>query len=162
MIWLRTAIFTLFVPGTITVGGPYLLLSSPGESASVEFGLFRLLGIVPLVLGIAFYLWCAWDFAVAGRGTPAPWDAPRQLVSRGLYRIVRNPIYVGVVLILLGEALLFSSSRLLIYALLVWVFFFLAVLVHEEPTLSDQFGASYDQYRRTVPRWLPRWRRQQS
>ena len=118
-----------------------------------------LLGVVPIAIGLACYLWCAWDFATAGQGTPGPWDAPRRFVARGLYRIVRNPMYIGVVLILLGESIVFKSLSLLIYAALVWVAFFLTVVGYEEPTLTKRFGATYEEYCRTVPRWLPRRRR---
>src|SRR5262245_1992115 len=100
MILVRTLIFTLLVPGTVTVGVPYLLLSSGSGSAFGRIGGLRLIGLVPAALGVAIYLWCAWDFTFAGQGTPAPYDAPRLLVMRGLYRIIRNPMYVGVSLIL--------------------------------------------------------------
>jgi protein-S-isoprenylcysteine O-methyltransferase Ste14 len=99
---------------------------------------------------------CIWDFAVAGRGTLAPVDPPRHLVVRGLYRYVRNPMYVGVVTILLGEALLFRSLALLCYAGIFLFVVHLFIVVYEEPALRRQFGESYENYCRRVHRWLPR------
>lgn len=151
----KTLIFTILVPGSITVWMPYLLLSSRLAVYSHEIGSFRRAGILPIALGTVFYLWCAWDFAFAGRGTPAPLDPPRLLVTRGLYRQVRNPIYVGVLLILAGEAALFESLTLLIYALFVWLVFHIFVVAYEEPTLKEKFGTPYEEYRKAVPRWIP-------
>lgn len=149
----KTLIFTIIVPGSVTVVIPYLLLSS-----AAEFYLrgVRLIGLLPITLGAVFYLWCAWDFAFAGQGTPAPIDPPKRLLSRGLYGLVRNPMYVGVVLILLGEAIVFLSLTLLSYAFLVLLMFHLFVVYYEEPTLRKQFGPTYEDYCRTVPRWVPR------
>ena len=152
----KTLIFTILVPGSITVGAPYLLLSSRLEIYSFQSGSLRLMGILPLAFGTVVYLRCAWDFAFAGRGTPAPVDPPRVLVTRGLYGMVRNPIYVGVLLILAGEAMLFESVTLLFYAFLLWLVFHLFVVFYEEPTLQEKFGAAYEEYCKAVPRWIPR------
>jgi protein-S-isoprenylcysteine O-methyltransferase Ste14 len=100
-------------------------------------------------------------FALEGLGTPAPIAPPRNLVVSGLYRYVGNPIYVAVVAVILGQGVLFADSRLLVYGALLWLFFHLAVIVHEEPTLRQSFGAEYESYLANVPRWLPRltpWR----
>jgi protein-S-isoprenylcysteine O-methyltransferase Ste14 len=156
MVLLRTLIFTVFVPGTVTVLVPYLLLSANGYPVRLELGSLWTLGLVPILLGVAIYLWCAWDFTSSGRGTPAPIDPPRELVVRGLYRFVRNPMYVGVLLVLVGEAVLFRSASLLIYAVLLMVAFHLFVVLYEEPTLGQRFGESYERYRNAVPRWIPR------
>jgi protein-S-isoprenylcysteine O-methyltransferase Ste14 len=109
------------------------------------------------LLGASIYLWCAWDFTFAGRGTPAPIDPPKELVVRGLYRYVRNPMYVGVVSILFGEALFFESRILFEYAVIVFIFFYLFVVLYEEPILMKKFGESYRNYCRVIPRWIP-WR----
>jgi protein-S-isoprenylcysteine O-methyltransferase Ste14 len=96
-----------------------------------------------------------------GLGTPAPVFPTRHLVVSGFYRHVRNPIYVGVFAIILGDALVLGSRAVLGYALLVWLGFFLFVLLYEEPTLKNSFGAEYEDFCRHVPRWLPRltpWR----
>ncbi len=148
---LKTLVFTIVVPGTVTVVIPRYLLGV-GAQAAVPFGL---IGILPIALGATCYLWCAWDFASVGQGTPAPIDPPKVLVARGPYRVVRNPMYVGVLLILLGESVLFASATLLGYALLAWVVVHLFVVFYEEPTLRRKFGTSYENYRKTVPRWIP-------
>jgi protein-S-isoprenylcysteine O-methyltransferase Ste14 len=111
---------------------------------------------VPTAVGVAVVLWCEWDFATFGRGTPFPLDAPKQLVARGLYRFVRNPMYVGVLLAILGQALWFESAATLWYAMVAALFFHLFVVFYEEPTLRRKFGESYAQYAKAVPRWMPK------
>jgi protein-S-isoprenylcysteine O-methyltransferase Ste14 len=113
-------------------------------------------GALPLIGGVAILFRCIRDFAVVGRGTLAPIDPPKNLVVSGLYRYVRNPMYVGVLLVLLGEALLFASVSLLIYAAAFFVGAHLFIVLYEEPTLRRRFGESYERYTRTVQRWLPR------
>jgi protein-S-isoprenylcysteine O-methyltransferase Ste14 len=108
-----------------------------------------------IVAGTALYVWCAWNFAVVGRGTPGPWDAPSRFVATGPYRWVRNPIYIAAVLIVLGEAWLFTSWPLLAYAGAMAVCFHLFVTGYEERTLRRRFGRTYLDYRRTVRRWIP-------
>jgi protein-S-isoprenylcysteine O-methyltransferase Ste14 len=121
-------------------------------SAPRVLGLFLIaVGLVPLAVSIR-------DFAVTGRGTLAPIDPPRKLVRVGLYRHVRNPMYVGVVTALVGESLLFQSRALAIYAVVVWLVFHLFVVLYEEPHLRGTFGPDYDAYREAVPRWIPRFR----
>lgn len=156
----KTALFTVLVPGTVTILVPYYLLSSRTTAPPLNLGILRYFGLLPGVAGGLVYLRCAWDFAIGGRGTPAPVDPPKDLVARGLYRYVRNPMYLGVMLVILGEALLFEARFLFEYALIVFIFFYLFVLVYEEPTLKRKFGESYESYCRSVPRWIPRiWRR---
>lgn len=105
------------------------------------------------VVGAAVLLRSAWDFFSAGQGTLAPIDPPRRLVVNGLYRYTRNPMYSGVLAVLLGEAWLFQSAYLVRYALLVLVVIHAFVVLYEERTLARRFGDSYRAYRRTVPRW---------
>src|SRR5260370_38562745 len=93
MVILRTLICTVLVPGSVTVWVPALLLSSGVRSRASPLGALRWIGLAPIALGAALYLWCAWNFASAGKGTPAPWDPPRQVVARGLHRFTRNPMY---------------------------------------------------------------------
>ncbi len=159
MLIVKTVFFTILVPGTVAVGVPYLVLKSGGGSLPSAPGVFRLLGVVSVVVGVACYLWCAWEFVFAGRGTPAFWDPPSRFVSRGLYRLVRNPIYVGAMLILIGEAVAFASVVLVVYVVLMWWVFHCIVMLVEEPTLKETFGAAYEEYCRTVPRWIPHRRR---
>ncbi len=114
--------------------------------------------IAIIVLGAALYLWSICAFAVVGRGTPGPWDAPRHLDAVGPYRWVRNPIYVAALTIVSGEAWLFLSLQLLVYARAMAIFFPLFVIGYEEPKLQRRFGAAYDDYRQVVPRWILRRR----
>ncbi len=155
MVLLKTIIFTFLVPGTATVLVPFWLLSSRFVPSQIQLGVFRYVGIFIFLVGVAIYFWCAWDFTFVGRGTPAPIDPPKELVVRGLYRFVRNPMYVGVLSILLGEGLFFESLRLLEYTAIVFAFFFLFIILYEEPILRRKFGESYQNYCKTVPRWIP-------
>lgn len=156
MVALKTLLFTILVPGTVTVLVPYLLLSWGVQIFSFEVGPIRFLGLLPILMGAVTYLWCAWDFTFTGRGTPAPIDPPKELVVKGLYRYVRNPMYVGITLILLGEALLFEAAVLFLYAGLLLVCAHLFIVYYEEPTLRRLFGASYESYCKSVSRWTPR------
>jgi protein-S-isoprenylcysteine O-methyltransferase Ste14 len=155
MVALKTLIFTVIVPSTEAILIPYLLLSSGFEIFSRGLGIVRFLGLLPIVIGALIYFWCAWDFTFSGSGTPAPIDPPKELVVRGLYRFVRNPMYIGVSLPVFGEALLFESATLLVYAAAVLLVFHLFVVGYEEPHLRRKFGDSYKGYCDTVPRWLP-------
>src|SRR4029434_8945949 len=112
---LETIAFTLIVPGTVTVLLPRLILGD-AKPDTLSWSTTQLAALVPLALGAAIYLRCLWEFAARGRGIPAPIDHPKQLVVTGLYRYVRNPMYVGVLLVLLGEALFFRSRDFLVYA----------------------------------------------
>jgi len=150
---LKTLLFIILVPGTVFLLVPYLLLA---KNVPRPAGWVNWLAIVPCVVGALIILTCAWDFAVLGQGTPAIVDPPKSLVVSGPYRFVRNAMYVGVDLVLLSEAWLFSSIGLLLYALLFVIGFHLFVVFYEEPTLRKKFGASYQEYCRAVPRWIPR------
>jgi protein-S-isoprenylcysteine O-methyltransferase Ste14 len=113
----------------------------------------------PLILaGAAVLIDCVVKFAVKGKGTLAPIDPPKKLVTGGLYRFVRNPMYVGGLLVLFGQALFFRSSSLLLYALAWWLAAHLFIVLYEEPHLRSVFGADYENYRTAVPRWIPRFR----
>ena len=110
---------------------------------------------VPLLcLGTLLLLWCVREFYVSGRGTLAPWDPPRHLVTSGPYRISRNPMYIGVLTILAGWCALWGSRTLIIYSVLFAIGFYLRVLTVEEPWAARRFGADWDAYRARVPRWL--------
>lgn len=153
---INTILFTIIVVmGIVTVGMPYLLLRGSWR-LPMSLGDIHWFGLALIVLGGLIYLWCAWEFTTRGNGTPAPQDPPKQVVTTGLYRYTRNPMYVGVSSVLLGEALFFQSAGLLIYAVLVSLGFHLRVLYYEEPVMRQSFGAAFDEYCRTVPRWMPR------
>ena len=154
LLFLKNLLITVLVPGTVAVLIPYRIVSRDPAGRTLEPA--RLVLAAPvLALGAAVYLWCLWDFATAGRGTPAPFDPPKRLVVRGLYRYVRNPMYLGVLLVVAGWAALFSSLPVLEYGAAVAVVFHLVVLVVEEPLLRRRFGTDYETYCRTVRRWLP-------
>ena len=154
MTWLKTLIFTVVVPGTVTIYVPRWLLSIEQFQPSFDLGLAHYLGLVLITLGAAIYGWCACDFTFSGKGTPAPIDPPKELVVRGLYRYTRNPMYVGVLTVLLGEVLWFGSWLLAIYAGAVALLFHLFITFYEEPVLQRNFGDAYQRYRARVPRWL--------
>jgi protein-S-isoprenylcysteine O-methyltransferase Ste14 len=116
------------------------------------------LGVAGIVLGAVLLALCILEFARSGRGTLSPVDPPRALVIQGLYRYVRNPMYLSVTLIVLGEVLLTQSRALFIYWLIWFTVANIFVRGYEEPTLRRQFGPAYDQYTAGVPRWLPRLR----
>lgn len=156
MIFFRTLLFTILVPGTVLVWIPLSLLS-PRSSPAPASNPLRWLGLLPIVIGTIVYGWCAWDFGAAGRGTPNPLDPPKAIVTTGLYKHVRNPIYLGGLLILLGEAIVLHSSAVLWYALVVWLVWHCVVVLYEEPHLKKVFGTQYEQYVQTVPRWIPRF-----
>lgn len=153
-LFVKNLVFTILVPGTVAFYLPYAIGTRDSALSSVPPG--RLLLAAPLLLiGSAIYLWCLWDFATAGRGTPAPIDPPKELVVRGLYRTVRNPMYVGVLMVIAGWLTLFRSLALLEYAAVVGFLFHGFVIVVEEPALRRRFGAAYDTYCRKVRRWWP-------
>ncbi len=156
--WLfaKASLFTLVVKGTVVVLVPYLLLADASLGA-VDFLGMALLGLLPLVLGAALYLRCAYDFVWSGRGTPAPIDPPVQLVMSGPYRYSRNPMYTGVLAILGGEALFYSDLRLLFFLVAMTVLFNIFILGYEERALGRQFGEAYARYCEAVPRWIPDW-----
>ncbi len=155
MLFLRSLFFLVLLPGTATIFFPRWILAETGEGGIGRWGQRETLALAPIAVGAAILLRCVWEFARRGRGTLAPIDPPRELVVSGLYRYVRNPMYVGVLLILLGEAVLFASRALLVYAALFAAIVHLFVVLYEEPALSAQFGNSYARYRRAVRRWVP-------
>jgi protein-S-isoprenylcysteine O-methyltransferase Ste14 len=158
MLWVRALFFTVLMPGTALVLFPsWIVRGQPRPGVAVTEPP-RLLGLLLIAAGLVPLLASIRDFAVSGRGTLAPIDPPRKLVRVGLYRHVRNPMYVGVVTALLGEALFFQSRALATYAVVVWLVFHSFVVLYEEPHLRHAFGPDYDDYRSAVPRWIPRLR----
>ena len=155
MLVLRSLFFALVVPGTVAVLIPYLIVVREGASIVGSWTPRHFLSLVPMVVGAAVLVWCIWDFAAKGRGTLAPVDPPKQLVVQGLYRYVRNPMYLGVLVLLLGEAAFFNSITLLQYTAIWFVIVNLFVVFYEEPALRRRFGDSYERYFRSVHRWLP-------
>lgn len=154
VIWLRSAFFALLGPGTALVWGPLAILSS--TQARFALGTARWVGLLPLTIGTLALLSCTWEFARQGGGTLAPVDEPRFVVRSGLYRWVRNPMYVAVTSAFVGEIIVFQSPWLILWAAIFTTAFSVFVVVWEEPHLSSRFAESYEEYRRSVPRWLPR------
>ena len=151
----KTLIFTILAPGTVAVLLPYRLAISNGARGGVVLGSLRYIGLLFIAAGALIYFWCAWDFVITGKGTPAPIDPPKELVVRGLYKYVRNPMYFGVRSLVLGQAVWLEALPLFAYAAIVFLSFSAFVLFYEEPALSRKFGDAYKRYCQTVPRWLP-------
>jgi protein-S-isoprenylcysteine O-methyltransferase Ste14 len=151
-LFIKNVIFTLVVPGTVAIYIPLIIAHSRISSASP---FLFVMGMALLALGIVIYLWTVWDFTIYGRGTPLPMDAPKTLVVHGLYRYTRNPMYLGVIMVILGWSALFSDGWLLLYALGVWVSTHFFIVLYEEPRLTKLFGSEYEGYRQRVSRWVP-------
>jgi protein-S-isoprenylcysteine O-methyltransferase Ste14 len=155
-VWLglRSLFWTVLVPGTVAGYLPWQFFGL--STARVNPGNpVHLLGLLILALGTVLLGACIWEFARSGRGTLAPVDPPRELVVRGLYRYVRNPMYLSVALILIGELLLTRSRALLGFAGAWFVVVNLFVVGYEEPALRRRFGESYRRYTASVGRWVP-------
>jgi protein-S-isoprenylcysteine O-methyltransferase Ste14 len=157
---LGSIVFLVIAPGTVAGLVPWLLTGwTAGDPmpfwAPVPAGV---LGAVLLAAGVAVLLASFGRFVVEGLGTPFPAAPPRHLVIGGLYRYVRNPMYVAVVAAVLGQALLLGRASLLAYAVLTWAVTASFVRFREEPVLARRFGAEYTAYRREVRAWWPRWR----
>ena len=154
---LRSLLFTLCIPGSATVWLPWLILAQRMPSDLAAPWTLRLPGALLMAMGVVLYFSCLWDFTFTGRGTPAVWDPPVVFVSKGLYRFVRNPMYLAIVCVLVGEALFFQSATLSWMAAGGAAGFHLFVVFYEEPALKQRFGFSYERYCSEVSRWLPRW-----
>ena len=152
-VWIRAVLFIVVMPGAVAGWLPWYVAGAPSDVWDASHGAWRLGGLL-VVAGWAVLLSCAREFAVRGKGTPGPWDAPRQLVITGLYRFTRNPMYVAVLTAILGQAIWFQSRQICWYALIVAIAIQLMVVLYEEPTLQRDFGAQYTEYRRRVRRWL--------
>lgn len=148
---LKTLLFTVIVPGTVTVYVPVFLLRPEWPSS---WGPLQWLSVPVLAAGLAIYVWCASDFTFTGGGTPAPIDPPKTLVMSGLYRYSRNPMYVGVLSILIGEVLFFASPPHLLYTAAIFAAFQSFIVFYEEPHLRQTFGEAYIRYCKAVPRWV--------
>lgn len=155
MLFVRALLAFLVLPGV--VGGLLPLWIVSGDAR--RGGGSLLLGVPIALIGLVVLLWCVRDFYVAGKGTLAPWDPPRRLVVVGLYRFVRNPMYIGVLTLVLGWSIAAGSRNLAIYCAVVAVGFHLRTILYEEPRLTALFGADYQRYCDAIPRWIPgvRW-----
>lgn len=157
MIFLKTLAHTLLIPGTVLALVPYLILRER-DPTILELDTWSLSGSLCVFGGIVIGSWCTFEFMTRGSGTPNPLDPPKLLVDRGLYSYVRNPGYVSVFFILIGETLFFRSVALAIYSAVLLIGIHLLVVLYEEPVLARRFGDSYAEYRNRVSRWVPRSR----
>ncbi len=148
---LKNLLFMVVVPGTAAVYFPLYIARTRSPASGWVF----LLALALLAAGGVMYAWCVWDFAVFGRGTPAPIDPPKKLVVRGLYRYTRNPMYLSVMTVILGWAVLYQADVLALYALALGLCFHLFILFYEEPHLRKVFGREYEDYCAAVGRWVP-------
>ena len=153
---LRSIIWTILLPGIVAGYVPWRFFGL-GQTQFDLTSPTQFLGLVCIGLGVVLLAACIFEFARSGRGTLSPADPPRQLVVRGLFRYVRNPMYLSVTMIILGEALVAHSVALAVYWAVWFVGANLFVIGYEEPALRQRFGESYDQYTQRVARWIPRF-----
>ena len=158
---LGSALFFVVAPMMLAGLIPWMVTHWEFQTPFAGIEVTRVAGIALIVLGLPGLVDSFARFAIQGIGTPAPIAPTQNLVVSGLYRHVRNPIYVAVVAIVLGQAELFGDASLIWYGALLWLGFHMFVVAYEEPTLQETFGAQYEDYRDNVPRWIPRltpWR----
>ena len=154
---LGTAAFLVLAPGTVAGFVPWWISRWHIHAPFPGFAFLRVIGGLLIAVGIAVLLESFARFALQGLGTPAPVFPTRHLVVKGFYRFVRNPMYVSVLAVLVGEALFLGSAGILVFAACAWLVAYLFVIGYEEPTLLKSFGVEYETYRSHVPRWLPRF-----
>jgi protein-S-isoprenylcysteine O-methyltransferase Ste14 len=162
LLWIRAIFFTILVPGTIAGYLPYLFMRN--RLPDMNIGLIHWAGILIICIGIFIYLWTATSFLLRGKGTPAIWftkaisfiigEEPVKMVSSGLYKYSRNPMYLGVITTVAGQGIFFQYSILLWYALSLFIIFTLVVIFIEEPHLEEKFGEEYKSYKKRTRRWL--------
>ncbi len=155
ILFLKNLLFTLIVPGFVAGWVPLRWFERRAAWPAV-LAWQHWAGLAIFVLGLCVYLHCVWLFMTRGRGTPAPFDAPKKLVQRGLYRWVRNPMFLSVLAVVGGEMVFLWSWHIAVWLVCLACLFHLFIIGHEETALRFRFGAMYDDYLRDVPRWLPR------
>jgi len=155
---LGSAIFLVIAPGIVAGYVPWRICGWHLGAPLLATSAFRIVGVLLIVAGLPVLLDSFARFALQGLGTPAPIFPTRHLVVNGLYRYVRNPMYVAVVSLVVGQGLFFGNVRVLEYGIAVWAAFYLFVLIYEEPTLRNTYGPEYEQFCAHVPRWIPRLR----
>ena len=153
---LKSLFFLILVPGLLIGVFPYMI--STTDTELISLGVLSYLAFPFLLIGWVAMLWCFWNFTVNGKGTPAPIDPPKELVVVGLYRFVRNPMYVAGLITLLGWILWSPSLPLILAFFLFLLATQLFVTLYEEPTLKKKFGAAYEEYLKQVPRWISKFK----
>ncbi len=151
-------LFFLAAPGVVAGLVPWWISGWQMRAPFLGWQSLRVAGVALIALGAPVLLDSFVRFALQGRGTPAPVLPTEHLVVTGLYRFVRNPMYVGVLAVIFGQGLLLGDARVLRYGAVVWLAFFLFVIGYEEPTLRRTFGEEYERFCANVPRWVPRLR----
>ena len=151
---LKSLLFLLLVPGVLLGLIPFWISNT--DIPLFDTGFLRYLAIPLWTIGAGIMVWCFRDFTIEGHGTPAPTDPPHELIATGLYRYVRNPMYVAGLIALAGWIVWSPSLSMIITALLFFTATHLFVILYEEPTLKRKFGSGYEQYLKSVPRWIPR------
>src|SRR6202162_5080931 len=151
---LGSALFFVAAPSVVSGLVPWWITRWEFLPPFFDLQATRAVGILLIVAGLPGVVDSFARFALEGLGTPAPIAPPQKLVVTGLYRYVRNPIYIAVVAVIFGQALLFGDWRLLWYGALLWLFFHVWVVMIEEPTLKETFGTEYESFRTNVPRWI--------
>jgi protein-S-isoprenylcysteine O-methyltransferase Ste14 len=153
--FVRAVTYAALFVGLIFIYVPGRLLTWSGVVRPEANGAPQIAGMIIGGVGTVIALWCIFTFVFVGKGTPAPVDPPRRLVIRGPYRFVRNPMYIGAGLVLVGLAIFYESISVAMYAGLFLLAAHIFVVVYEEPTLRRTFGQEYDAYRARVGRWWP-------
>lgn len=156
LLFIKNLIFVVLVPGLVAGWVPLHWFGRDAQWPAGSWEPRHWLGAAIGAIGAGIVLHCVWLFAVKGRGTPAPIDPCKKLVHRGLYRWVRNPMYLGVLTVVASQMVFFWSWHIGVYLFCLMCTFQTFVVLYEEPALSSQFGAMYEDYRRDVPRWWPR------
>ncbi len=151
-----SAVFFVVAPVVVAGVVPWLLTGWSSGPAPRWYVAVRLVGVVLVVAGAGALLASFGRFVLEGRGTPAPVAPTEELVVGGLYRYVRNPMYVAVVALIVGQAMLLARPVLLAYAAVVWAATALFARWYEEPALRRRYGTQYEDYRRSVRAWIPR------
>ena len=152
-----TAVFFIVGPGVVAGLVPWLISGWQVRGPMSPFAIVRIaIGGLLLVLGIVVLVRAFARFVMEGRGTPAPIAPPERLVVGGEYRFVRNPMYVALIMAVLGQAMIFGSLGLLVYALAMWAITAAFVRWYEEPVLLKRYGDEYERYRQAVRAWVPR------
>ena len=152
---LGSALFLVVAPGIVAGYVPWRITGWRVGVLLLGTSAFRLVGVLLIAAGLPVLLDSFTRFALQGLGTPAPIFPTRHLVVGGLYQYVRNPMYVAVLSLILGQGLFFGSVRVLEYGIAVWVAFHLFVRLYEEPTLRKSYGLEYENFCANVPRWIP-------
>jgi len=154
-LWIATIAGMIAVPVIPEIVIPWLIVAATLPHPLGHFGTLQLIGLLFVLTGTFLEIWVVFAFFKWGQGTPAPYNPPLKFVTEGLYKYTRNPMYLGAVLIWMGEALYFFSLWLLVFGAFMTLVLHLFLILYEEPNLAKRFGRSYLDYCERTPRWLP-------